>query len=298
MSLEAVADSLVALGLLDDPRRLRWAARWTGLDRGLQPGEFALGSWMGPRETLRRLQVYSVPVRRLRLPEGARLEDLARLGADSLGLDSARIVELGRDPGFAAGLGLALPALDGALFPDTYEYGALDDERELLRKPAERFRAVLAELAPPGVRDTLDLRRLLTLAAIVQAEYQLAGEADTIAAVYVNRLRRGMPLQADPTVQFLLPGGPRRLTLADLEIDSPWNTYRHAGLPPGPIGSPGRTALAATLAPAACDYLYFVARGDGGHAFARTHEQHLENRRPLDELRRRLARERRATGGS
>lgn len=292
--LAAIADSLAALGLLDSPRRLRWAARLSGLDRGIKPGDFRLDSRMSPLEMLAALQVYSVPVRRLRMPEGGRLEDLAALAADSLGLDSARTVALGRDAGFVDSLGLRLPSLDGALFPDTYAFDALDGERELLGRLALRFREVLAELAPPEVRDTLDLRRLLTLASIVQGEYRLASEADTIAAVYVNRLERGMPLQADPTVQFLLPDGPRRLTLEDLEIESPWNTYRHRGLPPGPIGSPGRVALAAALAPARCDYLFFVARGDGSHAFARTHEEHLENRKPLDELRRRLARERRA----
>lgn len=294
--LGAVADSLVALGLLESPLRLKLAARLTGLDRGIQPGLFTLDSRMSPLALLEVLQTYAVPSRRLRMPEGARLEDLAALAADSLGLDSLQVVELGRDRAFVAGLGLSLPSLDGALFPDTYTIGALEDERALLERLAKRFQEVFAELAPAAVRDTLDLQRLLTLASIVQAEYQLPGEADTIAAVYSNRLARGMRLQADPTVQFLLPDGPRRLTLDDLEIESPWNTYLHKGLPPGPIGSPGRIALAAALQPARCDYLYFVARGDGSHAFAKTHDEHLENRRPLDALRRRLARERRAAG--
>jgi UPF0755 protein len=292
--LAAIADSLVALDLLDDPRRLLWAARLTGLDRGLQPGDFVLSSRLGPREMLAALQVYSVPSRRLRLIEGERLEDLAGLAARELGLDSLLLVELGRDSLFAASLGLPLPTLDGALFPDTYLVSALDGERELLVRLVERFREVLAELAPPGVLDTLDLRRLLVLASIVEAEVQLSSEADTVAAVYLNRLRRGMRLQADPTVQFLLPDGPRRLRFSDLEIDSPYNTYRYSGLPPGPIGNPGKAAMAGVLAPADCDYLFFVARGDGSHAFAHTYAEHLENRKPLDELRRRLAAERRA----
>ena len=185
-------------------------------------------------------------------------------------------------------VGIELANLEGLLYPDTYRFSRDEDEKNILRRMCDRFRLELESAFAGQIPDSLDIRRLLILASIVQGEYQLASVADTIAAVYLNRLASGMKLQADPTVQFILGENPRRLLLSDLQIDSPYNTYLYHGLPPGPINSPGSVALRAVISPAECDYLYFVASGDGSHKFAKTYEQHLENRKPLDTLRRKI----------
>jgi UPF0755 protein len=117
-----------------------------------------------------------------------------------------------------------------------------------------------------------------------------------VASVYYNRLKKHMKLQADPTIQYLLKDGPRRLLNKDLKIDSPYNTYRNYGLPPGPINNPGRRSILAAIYPAETEYIYFVARGDGGHYFAKTWREHLANKKKFDSLRRKVARERRRKG--
>lgn len=287
MSLRQVSEELHRLNLLDNPRRLLLAARLLGGERGVQVSAFILDSDMSPVDLLRQLLVFSGPTIKARLPEGIRTAEAIGLLARATGRDSLLMIQLARDSSFVRLLGLSVPDLDGLLFPDTYFFSPVEDERAVLFKTVMRFQQELDKLLPAGLRDTLDLRRVATLASIVQAEYQVSGEADTIAAVYLNRLQEGMKLQADPTVQYLLPRS-RRLYLKDLNIDSPYNTYRYAGLPPGPIGSPGRVALEAVLKPARCNYLFFVSLGDGRHAFSRTYEEHMLARRTLDALRAKL----------
>ena len=287
MTLRQVADELHRQRLLDKPQRLLLAARLLGGDRAIQVGVFILDSGMSPTGMLRQLLFFSVPMIKVRIPEGARTADAVGLLARETGRDSLLMMQLVRDTSFVRLLGVRAPDLDGMLFPDTYFLSPADDERAILFKAVARFQHLMEQLAAPAALDTLDLHRLCTLASIVQAEYQLPGEADTIATVYLNRLAIGMKLQADPTVQFLLPQS-RRLYLKDLAIRSPYNTYRHVGLPPGPIGNPGRVALQAVLEPARCDYLYFVSLGDGSHAFSRSYEEHLVARQRLDALRERL----------
>ena len=130
------------------------------------------------------------------------------------------------------------------------------------------------------------MSQAVTLASIIQGEVMQWDEASLISAVYHNRLKRRMPLEADPTIQYIISDGPRRLLKDDLKIDSPYNTYRYRGLPPGPINNPGKRAIIAALYPADVDYLYFVAQGDGSHSFNSTHDGHIRDKRKLSRLRR------------
>ncbi len=288
--LARIARRLQDVEVLHRPRLFQAGARLYGLDTGLQLGRFELNGAMSCRELLDALHVYSVPGHFLTVPEGLRLREIAGRVAAKSHLDSLRFLELCRQPDWLEWQeGDALPDLQGWLFPDSYRVSEADREEDLIRRMLERGRQVVCELQPAC--DTLDWNRLLTLASIVQGEYQVASEADTIAGVYLNRLEKGMKLQADPTVQFLLPE-PRRLLFRDLELDSPYNTYKVYGLPPGPINSPGRVALQAVLFPARMDYLYFVADGTGKHLFAKDAAGHAENRKVLDRLRRELRRRR------
>ena len=172
---------------------------------------------------------------------------------------------------------------EGALLPETYNYSWGDDRGDLVDRMAAAMDAALAELWE-GRADELPFdtpEEALVLASIVEKETGIAGERARVAAVFVNRLRRGMRLQSDPTVVYALTEGSgalgRQLIRDDLAVQHPYNTYVHAGLPPGPIANPGRASIAAALDPAVSGDLYFVADGSGGHAFAPTLAQHNRN---------------------
>jgi UPF0755 protein len=178
--------------------------------------------------------------------------------------------------------------LEGYLFPDTYFFGRSMTTEEVVQQILENFdQRFDSELREETAVAGLSVHTVLTLASIVEREAQVAEEQPIIAAVFLKRLRRGMPLEADPTVQYALGSDPasvarygywkQELTAADLEVDSPYNTYRNTGLPRGPICNPGLASIQAVLRPAQTNYLYFVARADGSHVFAETLEEHLSN---------------------
>jgi UPF0755 protein len=191
-------------------------------------------------------------------------------------VDSALIASLCVDRKFLSSLGIEAHSLEGYLLPDTYLFSWQTDETEILRTFVNAFRNFYVDsLKARQAQLGLTVHEVLTLASIVEGETSLDGERATIAGVYWNRLRRRMPLQADPTIQYLLPDGPRRLRYDDLKINSPYNTYRKVGLPPGPINNPGRQSILAVLYPQTHQYFYFVADGTGGHRFSRHYSEHL-----------------------
>jgi UPF0755 protein len=223
------------------------------------------------------------------VPEGLRLEQIAGVSARALPIDSAAFAAAAADSVLADSLlpdsliGAQASSLEGYLFPETYRVDPGIDARELARVMVAQFRQ---EFGPAwrARADSLEMsvHEIVTLASIVEEEARVPEERKTIAGVYWNRLRQGMPLEADPTVQYALGGHRQRVLYRDLEIDSPYNTYRNPGLPPGPIASPGRAALEATLYPDSVPYLFFFAIGEGGrHTFSETYAEHMRKRREL-----------------
>lgn len=215
------------------------------------------------------------------VPEGLRLEQVARVVARSLGIDSADFVAAATDPLLADSLDVPAPTLEGYLFPETYRVDPSTTAREMARIMAIQFHAVFDDRWRARA-DSLGVpvERIVTLASIVEEEARVPEERKTIAGVFWNRLSKGMRLEADPTVQYALGGHRQRVLYRDLEVDSPYNTYRNTGLPPGPIASPGRAALEATLYPDSVPYLFFVATGEGGrHTFSETLAEHERKRR-------------------
>jgi UPF0755 protein len=191
-------------------------------------------------------------------------------------VDSADFISLAFDKSFADSLGVGKTSLEGYLLPGTYEIYENSSAREVIIKLYNSFRQFLND----SLKTRMDsigssTHEVLTLASIIKGETSLRGEMPTISGVYHNRLRIGMRLQADPTVQYLLSGGWRRLLHKDLLLDSPYNTYKYAGLPPGPINNPGKDAILAALYPEDHNYIYFVADGKGGHKFSSTYSEHL-----------------------
>jgi UPF0755 protein len=212
----------------------------------------------------------------------AKGETVARRLTVAEGLTVSEIFQLLQSTDGLAGE-LPPPPAEGSLLPETYFYAFGDSRVGLVRRMEDAMRQTLDELWPQRAEDLpLRTRReALILASIVDKETGVADERDRVAAVFINRLRRGMRLQADPTVIYGLTEGNgalgRELNRQDWEHDSAYNTYQIDGLPPGPIGNPGRASIEAVLRPAPVDYLYFVADGTGGHVFARTLAEHNRN---------------------
>lgn len=278
-SLAVIRQELLAAGLLREDLRFRLLARLSGRGRLLKAGEYAFRSGATPWQILSTLAGGRTVRRQVTIPEGANLHQIAGLLAAEKLVAQEQFTALAGDPGLRARLGISSPSathLEGYLFPDTYFFSRGQEPQEIIRVMTERGRLVLDELltAAPGAPG-LNRHQILTLASIVEKETAVPEERPLIARVFLNRLAKGMRLQTDPTVLYGLgrfEGG--RLTRADLAAPTPYNTYLVRGLPPGPIASPGRAALAAVLAPAAADYLYFVAKNDGTHQFSTNLRDH------------------------
>jgi UPF0755 protein len=281
-SLSAVADSLVARGVLTSRRWFTMRGRLRGVDRQLKPGLYEFAPGTGVDDILDRLARGDALRFKVTLPEGATIWELARRTAASLGVPADSVLAAARDTALLRRHGVTTASAEGWLLPVTYDFGGYDTARDVVRT----FLRGRQQSWPDDWQaraDAIDLEQweILALASIVEGEAKLAAERPVIAAVYRNRLRIGMPLQADPTIQYayLLDRGARkpRLFNSDYAYQSPYNTYLFRGLPPTPIGNPTNEAIEAVLSPADVPYLYFVARGDGSHVFARTYAEHLAN---------------------
>ncbi len=262
-----IADRLVEEGVIDDPV-LFVAGLWIEDEQhALKAGEYAFEALVTPRGVMEKLVTGDVVVHRLTVAEG---------------MTSAEIVAALNATSRLEGEIAAVPP-EGSLLPETYHYALSDSRAGLVERMQQAMAALVEELwqtrDPTLALD--DARQAVVLASVVEKETGVADERPVIAAVFLNRLRDNMRLQSDPTVIYALTGGAgplgRALTRSDLRVDSPYNTYRVRGLPPGPIANPGRAALAAVMQPAESTALYFVADGSGGHAFAETLDEHNRN---------------------
>lgn len=286
-SIGQTATRLAAAGVIADAEQFRLLARLRGADSGIRSGVYEFNLPATPERILARLQAGDVIRRRLTIPEGFTFREIAqRIETAGFG-SAAEVLALLRDPDLLGRLDFSAPSLEGFLFPDTYFFAVETRPRQVLQVMLKEFRRRLTpELIEAGRRQGLSPLQLVTLASIVQKEAGRNDEMPLIASVYHNRLKRRMPLQADPTVIYGIPDFDGNLTRRHLQTWSPYNTYRIAGLPPGPIASPGAAALHAAAFPATSRYLYFVARGDGSHAFSATLSEHNDNVRRY-QLRRR-----------
>ncbi|ODS51953.1 MAG: hypothetical protein ABS36_19275 [Acidobacteria bacterium SCN 69-37] len=276
-SVSGMADRLAAAGIVPDALTFRLAARLSGQERRLQAGEYRFADAATPTEVVARLargDVFVLPItfrEGLTIPEMAGVFEAAGLGPAESFRTAAGRVDLIRD------LDPAADDLEGYLFPSTYTVSRRTTADELVAAMVSQFRRVYADLRGRADTSSLSLREIVTLASVVERETAAPDERPMVAAVFLNRLRRGMPLQTDPTVIYAMmrlgrwTGNIRR---SDLQMEHPYNTYRNPGLPPGPIAAPGRSALEAVLDPANVPYLYFVSRNDGTHVFSSTLTEH------------------------
>jgi UPF0755 protein len=210
---------------------------------------------------------------RVTIPEGSTLEQIAAVLANA-GFGAAdQFLCVARDPMFLLRMDVPANGLEGYLFPDTYAFAWSTPPDRILAAMVERFREQTAALQALRLDAGMSEEEMVVLASVIEKETGVADERALVSAVFHNRLQIGMPLQSDPTATYGrdIHGAP---TAADMEVDSPYNTYLHPGLPTGPICNPGVASMQAALTPAKVPYLYFVARKDGTHAFSRTLEEH------------------------
>jgi UPF0755 protein len=277
----AIGQRLVAAGVVRDQLTFRVALWRSGKATRLQAGEYRFAEPLTPGDAIDKLargDVFVIPVT---MPEGLTIGEMAKIvEAKGFGPASA-FVDAARDTSAVHAIDPAARDLEGYLFPETYPLSRHADAPALVRLMADAFnRALSPELRAAAAARGLSIRELVTLASIVEKETGKPEERPLVASVYENRLRIGMPLQCDPTVIYALEKVGRyhgNLHHDDLSFDSPYNTYRYPGLPPGPIAAPGRASLEAVVHPADSNYLYFVSRNDGSHEFAATLDEHNRN---------------------
>jgi UPF0755 protein len=264
-----------------DQWTFRSALWWTGDARNLKAGEYRFDRAMSAVDVIRKLARGDVYGRRVTFREGLTIVDMAKVYEEQK-LGTARdFIAASRDVALIADLDPAARDLEGYLFPETYTLPRGVPAAKLIAMMVGRFRVVFTDdLRTAAAQQGLTVRQAVTLASLVEKETGAAEERPIVAAVYRNRMKIGMAMQADPTVVYALQKAGRydgNIRREDLSLNSPYNTYKYPGLPPGPIASPGKASLEAALAPAAVKYLYFVSRNDGTHIFAETLDAHNRN---------------------
>ena len=281
VSEASIAQRLADAGVVPDPWTFRLAARLAGADRKLQAGEYRFADPASPGDVVARLVRGDVYTRGVTFPEGLSYREMAPIFERSGMGTAADFARAAADGSLAAAFDPDASTLEGYLFPSTYAMARTAGAAATVKTMVGQFERMFDhDMRAAAGAEHLSVREAVTLASIVEKETAEPGERPIVASVYRNRLAIGMPLQCDPTVVYamMLAGRWRgNIQKADLAIDSPYNTYRFPGLPPGPIANPGRASLEAAVHPADVTYLYFVSRNDGSHVFATTIAEHNRN---------------------
>ena len=273
----SIVDSLEMKGIIRSRPLFVFAGRMMGGTTRMQTGKYVFGTGIPNIDLYLALRDGTggalIPVT---IPEGLRARGQARILARTVGVDSAEFVSLVYDESFTHSLGISSHSLEGYLMPETYSFYWQPDARNAIIRMVEQFKRFYSDSLQARARELAwTTNQVMTLASIVEGEAVLGEERQRISGVYHNRLRKGMRLQADPTIQFMFEDGPRRVLYSDLLKDNPYNTYQRPGLPPGPVNNPGRSAILAALYPEKHKYIFFVANGKGGHWFTTNYAEHV-----------------------
>ena len=282
-NLRSIAKVLEDSGVVYNKSLFEITRRIFGYQNKIIAGEYKFSNGLTNLDVLKEItDVERYRNEQITVPEGMNIRQIGRLLQRLYGLDSARFVRETYNDSLVSLLGIEADNLEGYLFPDTYDFvfsPAENREKMVVSRMAAEFRNKILDSIKTELEDRdLKLKEVITVASIIEGETRYEPEKKTIAGVYYNRLKKRMKLEADPTVQYALPNGPKRvLTYSDLKTESPYNTYLNRGLPPGPINNPGTGSIMAAIEPESNNYLYFVAKGDGSHRFAQTYDQHKKN---------------------
>ena len=278
-SFSSVTERLFEQSIIPSKSNFRIAAFLYGAEKNVKAARFSIPNDLSYLDLLDLfINGPADYLRAIRINDGQTLKWLGAKVKRDLRIDSAAFVDLATDKEFIKSLGLNVPTLEGYLFSKTYKMYERTSPEDAIRIFYQGFNDFFNDTLKQRAKEIgLSVHQVITLASIIKGETNLIEEMPRISGVYHTRLRIGMRLQADPTIQYLLPGGWRRLNYKDLRIESPYNTYKYSGLPPGPINNPGANAIIAALYPEKNNYLYFVADGKGGHKFGKSYSDHLKN---------------------
>jgi peptidoglycan lytic transglycosylase G len=290
-SFKKVAGQLHRHKIVSDLFFLELLARREKIATRIKAGDYRFETKATPGEVLKRLVDGDIVLRQLTLPEGLTVREIARRMAEEKLTEEKAVIDLAFNAEFVKKLGVEAGSLEGYLFPETYSFPKKTTTEEFLKMMVDMFRAKLSQDILNGAKErNLSPHQLVILASIIQKESGNREEMPLISAVFHNRLKRGIALQADPTVIYGIKDFDGNLTRKHLRTSTPYNTYTKRGLPAGPIANPGLEALSAAAFPADVTYLYFVSRGDGTHLFSKTLREH--NRAVLKYQKRRRGRTR------
>lgn len=296
--LTQIADTLFVNQLIEDRDVFIFWAKSLGYETKLRAGHFDVPAGLNDYNVVKFLTTAKANTQSVTFLEGWNLKQYAREAEQKYGINDSAFLKICTDADFIKSLGLNVGNLEGYLLPNTYFFNKTESPEKiiwhLVRQTLEIFENDTVKQALTVLN--MSMHEILTLASIVEGEALIDNERPVIASLYYNRLKKRMRLQADPTIQYIIDGPPRRLLNRDLEVDSPYNTYKYYGLPPGPINNPGKASIMATIFPDTTNYLYMVAVGDGSHTFSRSLQEHLRAKEEFDKVRRKVARERRRKG--
>ena len=277
MSFKAIAAALQKEGIIRYRGYFEIIGRLQGISRKVRMGYYGLGSHMSMWEVLEALRKGKIIEYEVVIPEGYNLYQIGwtLTGTPLISSDPDDFIDVATDKKLARSLGIAADRLEGYLFPDTYFLPKGITVTDIAKRMVQRYKDMFTDDMRKRAKElNLTEHEIITIASIVEKEAKVPSERKLIAAVYHNRLKIGMKLQADPTAVYGLRAWITKVSAQDLKRQTPYNTYLHKGLPPGPIANPGRGAILATLYPENVDYLFFVAQGDGSHFFSKDYNEH------------------------
>ena len=288
-TLGEISKQLYEKKIISNEQMFRWAVQVMGKEKEIPVGTFQLVDTQSNYDIIKQLVYGSPELIKVRLLEGWSVKQIAAHLNDVMGFAPNENLDISKDSRFLKKHNIKASTIEGYLFPNTYLFFNGDTPTSVLDNVVSEYKNFWRDAFRDRARElNMTEHEVVTLASIIEGEAIYDKERPTISGVYHNRLNRGMRLQADPTIQYIIEDGPRRLLNRDLRIDSPYNTYKNKGLPPGPINSPGAQSLKAALYPEENEYLFFVARGDGYHTFTTNEKDHNNAKKQLQKLRREL----------
>lgn len=288
VTLSEISDILKEKRIISNKRTFTMAVKSLGHEKNIPAGRYVLHNAPTNKAIINQL-VYGVPtLKNITVLEGWSIIDIANELEIKLKINKKKFLRLSKDSKMVKLFNLEGNSFEGYLFPDTYTFAEGVDSYLILNKMVNEFNNNFSKSMKVQAQEMgMSILEVITLASIIEGEAIYDSERSIISAVYHNRLKKGMKLQADPTIQYIIDDGPRRLLNKDLKIESDYNTYQNIGLPPGPINNPGKQSIVAALYPSVNKYLYFVARGDGYHTFSENEKEHNKAKRKFQEVRRR-----------
>ena len=286
-SLNEVGITLKNNNIIQNNQSFQLAVKVLGYEKDIPAGRFRLEKASTNYAIIDQLVNGKQLTKRVTILEGWTLSMIAKELDEKLGIKTHFFEDAARNKTLLDKWQIEGSSFEGYLFPNTYQFNENESPSDIINVMVQEYKRNFSdEMLIKMHQMRMNEKEVLTLASIIEGEAIYDEERPIISGVYHNRLKKGMRLQADPTIQYLLEDGPRRLLNRDLKIVSPYNTYLNKGLPPGPINNPGIQSIKAALFPKKTDYLYFVARGDGFHTFSKTEKQHNKAKKNFQKVRR------------